>query len=34
MHGETQDIQNIKCSVQDNQVKRHENDATSVDMIV
>ena len=28
------DIRNIKRSVQDNQVKRHENDATSVDMIV
>lgn len=30
----TQDIRNIKLSVQENQVKRHENDATSVDMIV
>ena len=26
----TQDIRNIKLSVQENQVKRHENDATSV----
>lgn len=30
----TQDIRNVKRSVLDGQVKRHENDATSVDILV
>ena len=30
----TQDIRNVKRSVLDGQVKRHENDAASVDIIV